>query len=251
MRTSTTGAIASVFLLAAAGCHSGANETKTESAKPAAAVSSPAPEHPKAVVTMPAQAFEGAITLDVIPGSSGPPTESLTYDIKGSRVHYAETKQKKPTGVQAIADLNAHKTYAILDSHKAYVELDKVAASTTPPAAVTKLGKTETIAGLPCEDWQVAGGKRRVDVCATRSIPYVDLMARPRKGEQQPAWATALEKDNAFPLRVVEYDDAGKLALSATASWVARRPEADSLFEVPKGYRLVDLPPGIELPGLP
>ncbi len=250
MRTTMIRLATLVLLTAAAGCQSN-TEAKKAPATLKPALPTAAAQLAKSTVATAPPPFEGLIRLDAT-DPAGRQTESMQYDIKGTRVHYTETKEKKPVPVQAIADLNAHKAYAILDSRKAYVELDKaVVPAKTDPVTVTKLGKSETIAGLPCEDWKLSEGKRQVDVCATRAIPYFDLAARPRAGEEQPAWAATLEKENVFPLRIVEHDDTGKVALNATASWVDRKHEDDSLFQVPKGYHRIELPRRANLPGLP
>jgi Domain of unknown function (DUF4412) len=199
-----------------------------------------------------ATSFEGEIDLAVhMPNQTAP--ASVSYEIKGNRLRYDEKSGAGAQGgVHTVADLDAKKAYTIMDTTKTYVDVDEVAASREPiQAQVKPTGKTETVAGVACEDWQISSANGEVDVCAVKGIPYFDLSGDKRGGGEEPIWAAELTKANAFPLRVVEHDKAGKESVRAEATRVEPKKLDDALMRPPTGYRAEVAAKHVALEGIP
>lgn len=202
---------------------------------PSASVASASPQiipSAAASVLNPSAPFEGEILMTVTNESSQKLPTSLTYDIKGDKVRYAPATPS----VRAIDDQKAQQAFTIDDTTKSYEQVDtKTAANakTPPDPKVQKTEKVETIAGLPCNDWTIDSGDSKVDVCAASNIAFFDLERDTKSGALEPAWATALTKAKAFPLRVVVHDKAGKEQYRVQATKADRKKLDDTLFAAP------------------
>lgn len=191
--------------------------------------------------------FEGEIQLELHRGADG--AKTITYDIKGSELRYAESGSSA-TASHVVADLAEQKAYALFDPTKSYVELDESSPEKTQNVSIWKSGKMEKVAGHDCEDWTLKTGSRSVEVCAAHDIPYFDLAAKPTKAKLEPLWAAKLDEDHAFPLRVVEKDSSGKIALTAEAKSLQEKPLDESLFRVPGDYHRSQLATNRSMPGI-
>jgi hypothetical protein len=112
------------------------------------------------------------------------------------------------------------------------------------PATITRTGKHETVAGYDCEDWEIVtqgGAGNHVSTCVTQGLAFFDFsaMAGPTGGH---SWADELRDDNAFPLRSVEVDPAGKEISRMEVTKVAKRPVDDTAFTVPPGFHVMQVP---------
>jgi hypothetical protein len=175
---------------------------------------------------------------------------SITYEVKGNKIRYSPVA----TPVHAIGDLDAQRAYAVDDAQKTYEAIDVKAPPSAKPAdkaKVQKTGKTEKLAGLDCEDWSIDDGTQKVDVCASKGISYFDLAENAKPGSAEPAWATALTAEKAFPLRVVVHDKAGKEEYRAEATKADRTKLDDALFQVPAAYKKADLAKETKTASLP
>jgi hypothetical protein len=194
--------------------------------------------------------FEGEIVLAVKDEMAMKLPTSITYDVKGNKVRYAAAAAP----VYAVGDLDAQQVYAIDDGQKSYEALGvKPApnAKAPPTQTVQKSGKVETIAGLTCEDWTIADGVEKVDVCASKGIEYFDLASDAKTGSTEAPWAVALTTEKAFPLRVVVRDKAGKEEYRAEATRADRKKLDDALFQLPSAYKKADLAKETKLASLP
>ena len=123
---------------------------------------------------------------------------------------------------------------------KMIVDLSKVRGdAANSKADIKKLGTTQKIAGLSCDDYQITDENgKSVKACITSSLGRFVLadmsggMGRRGGGGGQPAWAKAFGDRPAFPLKV--WSDDGNTNLEVTS--VDRGPVAASLFEIPDGY---------------
>jgi hypothetical protein len=210
---------------------------------PAAA---PAPA-PVASITPPtAPPFEGEIVVAVKDEASKMLPASITYDVKGNKVRYTPTAAP----VHAVSDLDAQRVYAVDDAKKAYDSIDVKAAPAAAQAnvktaaatpQVQRTGKMEKVAGLDCEDWTIRDRTEKVDVCASKGIPYFDLASNAKAGNAEPTWATTLTAARAFPLRLVVHDMSGKEEYRAEATRAERKTIDPAIFNLPTGYKQTDL----------
>ncbi len=238
-------ALAAAVAAAAAGCRAKPLEqSKTQLTSATVNTLAPRPGEKLALANKP---FEGEIQLELRRGAAK--AQAITYDIKGSELRYAESgPNQAPSHV--VADLTKQKAYALFDPSKSYVELDESSQAKTANVEVWKSGKIEKVAGHDCEDWRLKTGTRSVEVCAAHDIPYFDLAARPTKAMVEPFWAAELGKDHAFPLRVIEKDSSGKVALTAEARSLQEKSLDEALFRVPSDYRHGNLPANHPMPGI-
>jgi hypothetical protein len=103
---------------------------------------------------------------------------------------------------------------------------------------VRKLGTSQTIAGVRCDDYEIRERRAApLHACITTALgPFAyPLSGRGLMGGGGPtssAWARALGDKPGFPLKVSSDD--GSISLQVTA--IDRTPVPDSAFAVPAGY---------------
>jgi hypothetical protein len=252
MKLHPSAAVAVCIAAATIACHHEATQTQTKKS-----LEKSTPEILTHLTSALASAtptpFEGEIQLEVRQASEATPL-NVTYDIKGDKVRYDEkaTTSSAAAAVHTIADLDQHKAYELLDTKKRYVEVDPTSAGREPaPAQLKTTGKTETVAGMACEDVEITEGQDQLDVCAAKGIPYFDLYGEAKGGGEEPAWAAELTKAKAFPLKVVVHDKAGKEKMRVEAKSVVNKKLDDALFAPSSDYRKEATPKHLHLQGIP
>jgi hypothetical protein len=115
------------------------------------------------------------------------------------------------------------------------------AASAGGAAAVTykKLGTSQTIAGLKCDDYEATTDGQTIRSCLASNVgmfSYPNLGGgmggRGGRGAAAPAWSKGIGQAPGFPLKVWSTDN--KVAMEVTA--IDRAAVPASAFEVPAGY---------------
>jgi hypothetical protein len=119
------------------------------------------------------------------------------------------------------------------------IDLAKVAsdAGADHSATIKKLGTSQRIAGLVCDDYEITPSKgTSVTACVTESLGHFVF---PQFGggmgggaSAVPAWASAFGDKPSFPLKVRSAD--GTIAVDVTS--VEKGRVDASLFEIPEGY---------------
>jgi hypothetical protein len=119
------------------------------------------------------------------------------------------------------------------------IDLGKAAndAVANHSAAIKKLGTSQRIAGLPCDDYEITPSNGTpVTACITQSLGHFVF---PQFGggmgsgaSAVPAWASAFGDKPSFPLKVRSAD--GTVAMDVTS--VDKGRVDASLFEIPEGY---------------
>jgi hypothetical protein len=103
---------------------------------------------------------------------------------------------------------------------------------------IRKLGTSQTIAGVSCDDYEVKEEKAALmRACITTELGEFALPISGRgmmggRGSATPGWARAFGGKPGFPLKVWSSD--GKVDLQVTA--IDKTPVADSAFAIPEGY---------------
>jgi hypothetical protein len=125
---------------------------------------------------------------------------------------------------------------------KMVIDLSKITAQPagSAKADVKKLGTSQKIAGVSCDDYEITDENgKSVKVCVTSSLGRFRMpdlnggMGRRGGGAgAQPAWVKAFGDKPAFPLKV--WTDDGNTNIEVTS--VDRAPVPASLFEIPDGY---------------
>jgi len=221
--------------------------------------------------------FEGEIGIafkDLSKSHGGAPeTMPLSLQIKSEKVR-AEIPQNvssKPMPKGYVV-LNApeKKLYVVMDEQKQVIVVDlnktgeqlksfsaglpkgpkdKGESPTKPPPKVTKTGVTDKVIGITCENWEVSDENRKVaTLCIAdqgASWFHLPLMGIPTEY----AWALELMDGKHFPLRMIGYDKkTGAEEMRAEVTKLEKKTLQASLFEIPAGYKVVDV--GSMLAGL-
>jgi hypothetical protein len=221
-------------------------------------------------------AFEGEITSKTFIGDQ---TMETRYAIKGERnrieTHFPQA------GAQAglmqasvtLMDLSSRSTTMLFPKTKTYMTMNwgDMAEEITKGAVkdssidfpkVSSTGKTETIAGLPCEHWLIGD---KTDVCMAKGLGYFggggsggildklkNLALRDKIKAQldaNPEFSKFVE-GGAFPLKMANIENGQpKTIMEVTA--VERKSLDDSLFTVPADYKKTEIPGMPGMSGMP
>jgi hypothetical protein len=213
--------------------------------------------------------FEGEIGVAVKqakakPGSEIPP---LALQIKGDKVRLdippgLEASQPNLKGY-AVLNTPEKKLFLVMDDQKQVIVFDlnqageqlknvaarrppslgsgKPTAPEEPPPTVTKTGVTDKVAGYSCENWDVAQDKRKVaTVCvADQGASWFHLPITGMPTEY--AWSLELFDGKHFPLRAIGYGKDGAEEGRVEVTRIEKKPLAATLFDIPAGYRVIDL----------
>lgn len=128
----------------------------------------------------------------------------------------------------SVIDQRANRMLVVLDQQRAVLEMPAntgpggLSIPTEPPASArfTRAGEA-TVAGLRCTLWQYEDGERKGETCLTAD----GVMLRSSGGQ-------------------------GGRTGAVEATEVTYGPQDPARFQAPPGYRSMQLPPGLGLPGL-
>lgn len=223
------------------------------------------------VATVSAQAgFTGSVTYQVNMGSqessSGP--QSMTFTMAGTHRRMDMTMPADAGGgmaammgrsISTISDDATHTTTTLLNDKKMYITHTynpsagprKLPDNTQPKAPdkgeqFTKTGKTETIAGIPCEDYLYTSGgdaPKQTEICNAHGFGFLwgtqsDISRMQQMGPSlSPQYAAAMQefKDGFFPLKVAEMNG-GKEDVKMLATKVDRGTPPAAAFAVPPDF---------------
>jgi hypothetical protein len=114
-------------------------------------------------------------------------------------------------------------------------------APARPPPKVTKTGQKDSVAGYACEIWDVVPdtGEKMSACVANEGASWFKLPLGAIPSEH--AWALELLDGKHFPLRGIAYDNAGAEKSRVEVTKIDKKPLAATLFDIPQGYKVVDL----------
>lgn len=114
-------------------------------------------------------------------------------------------------------------------------------APAEPPPKVTKTGKKDKVAGYSCEEWEIAKQDgTKGDVCvAQEGASWFHLPVTGIPTEH--AWAAELMDGKHFPLRFVGLEKDGSESARVEVTKIDKRAMNAADFEVPAGYKVMDL----------
>ncbi len=166
-----------------------------------------------------AQTFEGTIALKAT--TAGQPEIALEMQVKGQRNVVITTlgPETGPLAGQQMRIINdAAKGEMVMlmpippgmpipgaagaKGMKVVMNLKEIEASApkTPDPVITRLGTSQQVAGMQCDDYSVKVGNDTSYICSTEAIGAIALPIGPNG--QQPAWSRALGNRPFFPLKV-------------------------------------------------
>jgi hypothetical protein len=238
-------------------------DSKPEAAGSATAAVAPTPgESPLGAL----KNFEGEIGLQVKTSTQSKPVPPFTLSVKNSKLRFdvPDEMGAPAMGGKAHVVLSAPEKalFVVVDDQKQVIKLefDKLSEQlkaikppgapgarpdeTKPPPApptVTKTGNKNVVAGYTCEDWNVVSPKgERAQICvASESASFFEVPTVGLPAEQ--AWAKELFDGQHLPLRLIAYDAAGAEETRIEVTRIARQTEPDTLFDIPKDYKVMDL----------
>jgi hypothetical protein len=106
-----------------------------------------------------------------------------------------------------------------------------------------KTGEKETVAGVPCEVWDLVSQKgHRIRACvADAEVPWLDVPPN-RAFLPNEAWTKELTDGHHMMMRSTSYDRTGADVVSIEIEKIERKSQPDSLFQIPAGYERIDDP---------
>ena len=105
-----------------------------------------------------------------------------------------------------------------------------------------KTGRTEKILGYACEEYLSKHKKGETEVWVTAALGKLSGFYWGEKDAEKSVWQKHLASKGFFPLRIVDRKSAGNEAMRMEAASVTPKSLPDSLFEIPKDYRNIELP---------
>jgi hypothetical protein len=237
--------------------------------------------------------FAGAVTYQVDPsgtGMQGGPT-AMTFVVNGSHRRIDITLDAGSGGtegggmggmaammgrsISTIMDESSDTIKTLFNDKKMYIvhsmtpsskssapdlqspsQPDK--SSQSPAVQFAKTGKTETIAGVPCEDYLVTQGdaQKQTLVCNARGFGFLwgsptGLLSRMQQmgpGMSQYSDMMKQFKDGFFPLKVAQVTN-GQEHIQMVATKIDRSPPSASAFQVPSDFTSLQMG-GMGAPGM-
>lgn len=113
---------------------------------------------------------------------------------------------------------------------------------------VKRTGQKATVAGIPCEDWELHHEGKRALVCvAEENASWLKLPSKALPDDL--AFASELLDGKHFPLRVIAYEGARETSRTEVTK-LQQRPVADADFQVPEGFTTIDVQQMLKLGAL-
>lgn len=202
---------------------------------------------------LPAQtAFEGVVTYRMAAMGQD---ATLRYMVKGTRIRQEIEAPQMPGPMFMLMDVDGKVVRTVMPSMGMYMEINlddmeryltddqrKAAEDVT----IEKLGTTDRIAGIPCENYRM-GAPAEMEICVATGMGW--FMSAPAPGRGRGAGAPNLAKfreqfkDGMLPLRMTHVKN-GTREVMMEATSVERKALDDSLFQLPTGLRKMDMPGG-------
>ena len=192
-----------------------------------------------------AQGFDGVIQFVSYEKDSEHP-DTMTQMTKGNKV------RMEGMGRGGVMIINGTSRIIVVPEQKQYMELpasfgEKEGAreSSKHQGVAVKTGKTERVAGIPCEDWHYKGtdedGKAQEgDVCVAQGAGF--MISRLAGGMMQhmfdqggPEFSNAMKNGGGL----LKATNNGKLSFVAVKAQATSLP--DAMFEPPAGYTKMDM----------
>ncbi len=184
--------------------------------------------------------FEGEIEMVTTGSFSSSSSAKMLFTVKKDKLRI-ELPGMPMLNLVFLIDGGKKKMWWLAPSARTYTEMPLPTTSATPtpvtkPTA-TKTGKTDTVAGYSCDEWQVqdAVSHVRTVVCVSSGLSFLGLGSSPLKDLGGGTWMDAVGTTG-FPLRAETIDATGTVISKMEATRVEKKSEPDSLFEIPPGY---------------
>jgi hypothetical protein len=188
--------------------------------------------------------FEGVVTFELEEGTT------LDYSVRQGLVRL--DVNGKGSQAAMIMDPAAHKMYMLMPTQQMYMEMaiPEADGSVEVPAdqpKPKKTGKTDIVAGHPCEYWVMRHKDGDTEVCLASDLGGFYGFGNTTGKGGVPEWQEQLSK-NYFPLKVIGNEDGGrKVVLLATK--VERKALEKAMFVPPASYKKMTM--SMQMPANP
>jgi uncharacterized protein DUF4412 len=203
--------------------------------------------------TLPAQAFQGVLTMRVRDMPAGSEVRAF---IRGGKMRM-EIQAAAGAPMVMIADPAAGEEYVLLPGQQVYMAMkltdlqklaDTVGRGSRSPTGSTMIasGKKAAVAGYSCEIYRYRDARSALDLCLAKGLGTLGAAAglfggisgRPGTPSDEPPWARELSRQGAFALRIA--DSTGATVWEVTR--IERKALEAGLFAPPHGYRRMEVP---------
>ena len=199
-----------------------------------------------AAARLPAQGFEGVMQFVTYENHSETP-DTMTQITKGSKIRFEGMGRGGGAmifdGANRIILMPEQKAY--MDFPTDFGEREVAAAASKHMGSAVKTGKTETIAGIRCEDWHFKGTKpdgtpEEGDACIAKNA---GLMINRLSGGMAGQYIAAAGPELAEAIRngagLMKVTTNGKLSFEAVKAQASSVP--DAMFVPPADYKKMDM----------
>jgi hypothetical protein len=181
--------------------------------------------------------FEGAVTYQLT--DTAGKTITMVYQAKGSKIRLDMSGGQGMDAASPVViyDANNRMVTAMIVQARLYVAtpIDSLGKASGEKPVIKPLGTRETVAGIPCEDYQVTKDSRRETVCAAHGMGNFLL---PGAGAGV-GFDSMMLPNGFFPLKVSQVE-AGQARALMVATAVDRKAVDPSIFVVPADYKRLD-----------
>ena len=188
-----------------------------------------------------AQDFEGYLKYNV-KGDKGE-AMAITYYKKGDMV-----KMEPEITQQISIIMKDGKTYMVMPAQGMYMEFDsKISEQINEADSIkkpVKTGETKTILGYEAEKWIFEDANYTSEIWASDKLGKFVALSSPMQRNQMPDWYSEIVDNNFFPLLIEAKDKDGSIAGSMEVVEITPTPLKDGFFEIPEGYKKLEMPAG-------
>jgi hypothetical protein len=196
--------------------------------------------------------FSGEMQMEVRNGPPGSPTTASTFKVKGTkmRIETAAAGAGGPPGAVIVEPVE--KKMTMLDDKTKTAMVMHIPDSATgsgsgsaggPGAGAgkktefKKTGKSDVVAGYSCDIYSFDGDEpgEKGEACIASGLSFLGM-----GGKMAGGWASSISSVGGFPLRVV-VSQAGTEKSRWEVKSVARKDVPESDFQVPPGYKVMDM----------
>lgn len=194
--------------------------------------------------------FEGVISMTLNAGEKPMPT---TVWVKGNRAKY-DMSGGGEMGVMIVD--GSGRMLMLVPKQKQYMVLDLAGVNSQADRSLramtyARTGKSETIAGMPCDYWKTVQADTVVgESCMTSALGWVgvDLSGKGTLSKEMLAQFRRSFPKGAFPLKTIDAET-GKVMFVVTK--VERKAVPDDAFQPPAGWTEIKMPGAAAAKGTP
>ena len=194
--------------------------------------------------------FEGKIVMQATGSSAwgrGGGTSTLNYYVKGDKARIDMHSDRGDAGI--IIDKPNKKMYMVMNAMKSYMEFpmdekDNSGTKSEKNEKIKKTGEIKKINGYNCEKWVITDDEGSSEAWLTKELGSFTAFSSPMGRQQKNSWQNEIEGSGEFPMLVIQKDKEGKETSRMEIKSVEKKSLDDSFFEVPAGYKEMNMPMG-------